>query len=217
MYKLNINNSIRDLEYYILSKSAYSKDIVYEKKVKIDEKKEVWKLIDSKTHKSGLHAVAYKKDNNIVIAYRGTDPTSVRDIFTDGYYIAGQFSPFNGRENQFVEGLKFAEEIKRKNPNANISSTGHSLGAGVSHFSSAILGLDSVTFAGAAIINSLPDKYKEAAKEGKFDNTHVNYILPEDPVGGGYKDPWTNKRSYIGTTYVIGVRCHIRWQCFLLF
>ncbi len=43
--------------------------------------------------------------------------------------------------------------------------TSHSHGAEVSHFSSAILGLDFVTFAGRpANINSLPKKYKEEAK-----------------------------------------------------
>ncbi|WP_159430968.1 alpha/beta hydrolase family protein [Bacillus massilinigeriensis] len=175
--------------------------------ITIDGERKVWKLVGSKSNKwTGFKAIAYKNNNDIIIAYRGTDKTSAPDLFTDVAYIVFEKNPMKGINNQFAESLEFGKEIKKKYPNTNISSTGHSLGSANSHFTGAILGWNSVTFSGPATINSLPKEYREAAKAGKFDKTHVNYIYTDDPVGGGFLNSWTEKRPYIGTTYALGYR-----------
>ncbi|WP_291255928.1 Mbeg1-like protein [Fusobacterium sp.] len=71
----------------------------------------------------GFYAVAFMKDENIVIAYRGTEPEQLKDLLTDldiGF--------LNRSHSQLVSAYLFAEYVKELYPNKKIHLTGHSLG-----------------------------------------------------------------------------------------
>ena len=75
----------------------------------------------------GFYATAFLKNNTeIIIAYRGTEPTTISDLLTDIY--AGFL---NKNHSQLVCAYLFIEHVKSLYPNIadeNIYITGHSLG-----------------------------------------------------------------------------------------
>lgn len=71
----------------------------------------------------GFFAVAFKKENNIVIAYRGTEPLSLKDLLTDL-----EIGFFKKNSSQLVSSYLFFEYIKNGFKDCEINFTGHSLG-----------------------------------------------------------------------------------------
>ncbi|WP_304206545.1 Mbeg1-like protein, partial [Fusobacterium perfoetens] len=70
-----------------------------------------------------FYAVAFMKENDIVIAYRGTEPDKIEDLIADLY-----IGFLNRNHSQLVSAYLFVEYIKELYPNKNIHLTGHSLG-----------------------------------------------------------------------------------------
>lgn len=66
-------------------------------------------------------AMTFKRDNNIVIAYRGTDFDCLGDWLQDTAYALGE-------AGQELATIQYANAIAEKYPNARIYVTGHSLG-----------------------------------------------------------------------------------------
>lgn len=62
----------------------------------------------------------------IVIADRGTDPTSLKDLLTDFNLATGQDTKAETDANNFA--VQAANQLKFSNPSATIIETGHSLG-----------------------------------------------------------------------------------------
>lgn len=99
-----------------------------------------WSIFDYKSEREGdkdpdkvlwnnyFDAITFKKDNDYVIAYRGTDFPDLAEWIADvGYAI------FGGRNSQTKQAYEYAQSVYEKiikdNTNANIYVTGHSLGA----------------------------------------------------------------------------------------
>lgn len=74
---------------------------------------------------ANMDAVTFKKGNNYVIAYRGTDFPDLLEWVQDIFYIKGEHAQadaaYEYAQNEY-------DRIVRANPNANIYVTGHSLG-----------------------------------------------------------------------------------------
>jgi hypothetical protein len=83
-----------------------------------------WEKIGEENHQNGFYAEAYKKDGNIIVAYRGTDTKSADrgDIISNLCITYGQLPP------QWDDAQAFYEKITLENPNDTIEVTGHSLG-----------------------------------------------------------------------------------------
>lgn len=81
---------------------------------------------DKYNHKvddDGFFACAFMKDNEIVVAYRGTEPDTIEDLLADL-----EIGFLNHNHSQLVCAYMFLEHIKSIYPNKNIHITGHSLG-----------------------------------------------------------------------------------------
>ncbi len=81
---------------------------------------------------SGFAGAAYKNGNEIVISFRGTEPTTAEDLWADLQIGLGQVP------DQFYDALDFYYKVKAANPTANITITGHSLGGALAQLVGAI-------------------------------------------------------------------------------
>ncbi len=208
-----MTTGISDLTYWRLSKQTYKIKQPEVYKINIGDRKEEWKMIKKPSNpETGFDATVYKNRNEIIIAYRGTegnDPLGrgVKDFKTDVDHVALKEGVFNhNKDNQFLEALDLAAEIKHAYPKANITTTGHSLGGALASFVAAILRLKAVTFSTPSVIDLLPDNIKADAEKGKFDKDIINYIDPRDSIGAGALRAYTR---HIGATYMIGSRYEI--------
>ncbi|WKB36026.1 hypothetical protein QS257_01615 [Terrilactibacillus sp. S3-3] len=148
------------------------------------------KRLDNKDNGAQGFAVApVDKNGNIdtsqiVIAFRSTEfPDDKLDVATDVQQVVQgekqlkvfdknemrgktKISVYKKVDSQFTSALKFAQEIKKEHPNATISTTGHSLGAGMAQFVAVEEQLRAVTYAAPNVYRLLSAKGKEAVKSG---------------------------------------------------
>lgn len=101
---------------------------------------EGWSEIEHETETSGFEVISFKRDNEIVIAYAGTGP-GLPDW--DDNILLGtgvSLSP------QLKEAVAYYLEVKRANPQAQITLTGHSLGGGLASLIGVFFDESAVTF-----------------------------------------------------------------------
>lgn len=100
-----------------------------------------WERIKTKSNiLTGFRAGVYKKDNNIIIVYRGTD-TPI-DIFNNDINMVQKCIP-----QQIKDARKFYKEISRAYPDCKIIFTGHSLGGSNAQVMGSETGCETITFA----------------------------------------------------------------------
>ncbi|WP_017691687.1 hypothetical protein [Paenibacillus sp. PAMC 26794] len=168
------------------------------------------------TNKSGFDAVVFRndKDNQVVIAYRGTEPDlswgKVPDIATDGIDVVGgryktlrktvennpdilsESSPkyhatkSNYENNQFYQAEKLYREVKEAYPTAEISTTGHSLGGALAQYTAIHNNLSSTTYNPASIRAVVSDDILKKIDAGEYDKKNTAYVNPGDGVGAGF-------------------------------
>lgn len=114
-------------EYYFLNfanvKELEGKWTIFDYKSDIKRKKDP----DNVSWNNAFDAITFKKGNNYVIAFRGTDYPDLYEWITDVLYS------INGQNSQSMKAYNYAKEaydkIIKDNSNAKIYVTGHSLGA----------------------------------------------------------------------------------------
>jgi hypothetical protein len=117
-----------------------------------------WKrFATSPLNASGFFAVAYKKGDDIIIAYRGTN-SLVGDISADLSFVSGTW------HQQFSDAAKFTNDIKKNNSGSTVYVTGHSLGGGIGQLMSKMFNLSGITFeaVGAKSVSLTREFYENA-------------------------------------------------------
>lgn len=90
---------------------------------------------------SGFEAVSFQRDNEIIIAYTGSDPSDISgDIAADAGLATGMGSA------QLLQAADYYLAVKAANPGANITFTGHSLGGGLAALMGVLFDQRAVTF-----------------------------------------------------------------------
>lgn len=180
---VNINDADPLIErhaiYWVLSSESY----------KINRRQNIdgWEAV-----MLNLDSIVYGKDNNLIVAFRGTDPSSKTDLWND--LQIGTTSSLNTsltKLKNFVTGAKSSQVggascafdktgpaveminfLKRENPGKMISLTGHSLGGAVARCAGDSSGLLSITFNAAA----------PPIKQTVTDENSVNYHIVLDII-----------------------------------
>lgn len=208
-----MNSTISDKSYWRLSDLSYQSKLPKYEYIYFGDNKEKWEVLNRKTNKgTGFNATAFKNGENIVIAFRGTEGgepfgDGFKDIVTDARYIVfKQKDRVDKFPNQFKDGIKYVEEIKKKYPDKEITVTGHSLGGAIASYVAATESLEAVTYSAPSVIDILPDDINKKAEEGYFDKSIINYVHPQDSIGAGYFEEYDR---HIGSTYYVGSRFEI--------
>ena len=131
------------------------------------------------------HTAAYKRGNDIVIAFEGTFFWDLRDWMVNYGYGSGVPNPrvveFVGEAAQFVAEIASAPE----NQGANIQLVGHSLGGGIAQLIGDASGYETTTFnsAGAAFLVEAVDELLAPVRGlSQVDHDITHYRVEGDPV-----------------------------------
>lgn len=195
-----------DLNYKGISFDVYDvENGVVKKGDKVANKKFiVLKVEDNK--ENGMQAMAVAPidekgevdKRRIIISYAGTNFSDHKDRMTDLQNVIFKipsvtvvFNPYfrkpEATESQIVTAIKFADEIQKEYPNADIDGTGHSLGGYLMLVVAIKKGLPATVFNAPDPSDILSEKEKAVARE----NSHilVNYRNYRDIIGNFGGDP----------------------------
>ncbi|MEF8794505.1 lipase family protein [Thiohalorhabdus sp.] len=146
---------VSNLEYAQLSQLAYGGEDATLQSMGLQEKGWGRTGLARSNPESGFFGEAFRKGDEVVIAYRGTEPWSdlYKDLLTtDGKIALGLEDP------QFVDALEFAKNVQDtyQGLGVDISVTGHSLGGGLAQLAADTFGWDGVTFEAPGMGNYSP-------------------------------------------------------------
>ena len=170
----------------------------------LNNKFKILKIEDNKDNGMQAMAVAPINENGevdkrrIIISYAGTNFSDHKDRMTDLQNVIFKipsvtvvFNPFfrkpEATESQVVTAIKFADEVQKEYPNADIDGTGHSLGGYLMLIVAIKKGLPATVFNAPDPSDILSEKEKAIARE----NSHVlvNYRNYRDIIGNFGGDP----------------------------
>lgn len=163
---------------------------------------------------TGFFGRAFKKSNEIIIAFRGTEITELGDLKAD----VQNFS--NAKPEQYQQALDFVAGVLNDVPPGvdKITLTGHSLGGGLASYAALYFGANAVVFNGAGLGQGLRANIPQQHME-RQQSLVRNIDLKSDPVtalGGqvgsvyqldlpsGMIDP----ASYMGTGPIVAIEPH---------
>lgn len=123
-------------------------------KAKLEELKG-WSVWDTHYSDYGLEAAVYKKDNNLIVAYRGSESNNFFDIISD-WVIADILGWITGFNAQAPGAKSFIARVMKENPGYNIYVTGHSLGGSLAYNAAAkAVAIDSSRVKAVTVYNGL--------------------------------------------------------------
>lgn len=137
---------------------------------------------------------AYKNENIIIIAFRGTDIDEIADFLADTSFLVHKTPYFSTDSAE-----KYYNAVKKDYPDCKIILTGHSLGGGYAQIISYLaVKEDDSSLLGAITFNApgvgyLVKKDKEDGIKNILKKIVSNYVIMNDYVG--------NFQSHIGDTY----------------
>lgn len=98
------------------------------------------------TSNPGFTAGAYQNGNDIVIAFKGSDPVGLTTNALADWIAANLQAGIGLGSTQLVDAALFYQAVKAANPDANITFTGHSLGGGLAALVAVFFGVEAHTF-----------------------------------------------------------------------
>lgn len=168
-----------------------------------------WEIIDSdRDDSSGFFVVTFKKDNHVVVSYRGSDSFDTA-LFTDWLKDDNYAAFVKQASPQMLEAIAYARKIRKeynRNIGYDLSFTGHSLGGGLALLASMATGEKAVPFDSAPTVEVGYYVLSEIMAQNfhGIDKWNFSDIVNEACPCGNYetgilygKKLWDPKKNYV--------------------
>ncbi|MGG0730974.1 cytoplasmic protein [Bacillus paramycoides] len=210
MSEFKKNPIATDEDYFELSSNVYDDDSLHKGAEIKGVNGNSWIVIESidadcQKVKNGLEAIAVvpadKYDENathyddIILAFRGTEPTQLADFVTDGNQITfgvkknislniGKQEVKHNLPTSFDTGLEWAKNdiVAKYNP-SSLHTTGHSKGGAEAALIATELDCYTTTYAAPNPYGLLSPEAKKRVNEGKMENKGTDYTHENDKIG----------------------------------
>ena len=149
-----------------------------------------WTPFQQETKPSGFEAVSFQKGKEIVISFAGTGPG-----LTNIDWLANSDLATGRGAQQLYEAAAYYMEVRKDNPNAHITLTGHSLGGGLAGLVGVFFDEDAVTFDQAPFQASANNTVRDQLVQYLADSGYISGDAIDDlkafhsdlpfPGGGG--------------------------------
>ena len=138
--------------------------------------------------KTGFYAIAFEKNNEIVISYRGSENSSFGEAYKD-FIETDLLIGMDKRPRQFEQGVEFYKRILEETHGKIVSLTGHSLGGGIAQYVALISDLE---------YNKIPRVFTwNAIGIKKIGILSIDNFVKLDPlIENKYPELLNNKNNY---------------------
>lgn len=163
---------------------------------------EGWEVFDTYPGTDGFSATVFRnpETNEVVISYRGTNPTEIDDIREDALNAANL--P-NSQGRQAIDLARTIADDPRLS-GYDINYTGHSLGGSLASTASIATGRPATTFNAAGVGGGNYQNALDAGGRGKSEKQIVNFHTDIDPLTAGQDgldvQPASGAQLTVGTT-----------------
>ncbi|MFA7062483.1 MAG: hypothetical protein WC156_16885, partial [Pedobacter sp.] len=155
-----------NLEYALMAGGAYISNRPDINKLPVPDD---WTKFQYVTKPSGFEAVSFKRGNEIVISFAGTNPEDISGDVAADISLATGFGSV-----QLLQAAEYYMQVKAVNPNAEITFTGHSLGGGLAALIGVFFNKQAVTFDQAPFWMSTTEWTRDQIKDYLFGLTGTN-------------------------------------------
>lgn len=166
-------------KFAILSRIAYENDINKQKQIARQFGYDIDNEYSNKYHL----VMVDKKNKDVIISFRGTNPTDIRDIKSDIEIARNR----KEKDERFLEALDLFDKVKAEYSDFKFQSIGHSLGAGLAIYLNEKRGVDAYAFNPAS---------SPFIREKKVGENVVIYRNSDDIISSGYNTK-DNKNNII--------------------
>jgi len=140
--------------------------------------------------KSNFKAAAFKKDNEIIVCFVGTDPRNIKDHITNLKMGIGKVT------KQMKLAIKFIQKIKRSYPFCRLVVAGHSEGGSEALYTGLSFGIPVYSYNGFSLSNKIKNQAIKNNGKDNFEFLINNYRNPHDIISKlFYKD--------LGSSYIV--------------
>jgi pimeloyl-ACP methyl ester carboxylesterase len=173
-------------QYSYLASNSYEQpniNIDYTSKTKQPEYiapdgREYWVLANASNPATGYQGTIYqdRSTREIIVAHRGTDPKSAKDLQTDGQMLRGDNMQIADAMALTQKAQEIAMLLHKRHPKPEITVTGHSLGGALAQVTAYKYGLQGETFNayGAIGLKGMP--------ANGHSNRMTNHVIATDAV-----------------------------------
>jgi hypothetical protein len=126
---------------------------------------------------SGFFGAAFRKTDEVIVAYRGTEPDSLGDWIADAAFASRLLERLNP---QIGDAVDLFRAVQAEYPDAILTITGHSLGGGLAQKAAMSFNIPATTFNGPGALHAANHDEHMRFLHGDFDHLILNYVQSGD-------------------------------------
>ncbi|PWK07923.1 Mbeg1-like protein [Tumebacillus permanentifrigoris] len=126
---------------------------------------------------SGFFGAAFRKSDEVIVAYRGTEPDNIGDWVADAAFASRLMERLNP---QMDDAIDLFRAVQAEYPDHTLTITGHSLGGGLAQKAAMSFNTVATTFNGPGALHAANHEEHMKFLRGDYDHVISNYVQSGD-------------------------------------